>query len=573
VNFCRSRRALASGIAVAATAFAFAAVALAPQTKALAQTAPGMKPLAVVSFSSYDDLKNDLNFIGSLGEQPQLATQFEQMLMMFTQNKGLAGLDKTRPSGVVIQSDGINFAGAICLPVTSLSELLEVLKPFGVQSQPGPNGTLQITGMGQNLFAKEEGGWAFLSMMPQMLENLPSDPLQHISPLADEYNLGIRVHVQNVPEAYRQMAVSQLQAGMEAGLRPLPNESPEDFEKRKEMTTAQVEQLKSAINDMDELTVGLSIDSDKQRVLFDMVYTAVPDTQLAEQFAENSNPTTNFAGFVQPDAAMMMTFASKISESDVAQAEQVMATARAQANKAIDEEADLPDDEAREVVKSAVGDFMDAITATIRERVVDGGAIVTMSPTSATLVAGGFIGEPGKVESGLKKLAEHAEQQPDFPGVEWNVDNHSGVNFHSMNIPVPDEEEPRRLFGETLEVAIGIGPNSVYFAAGRDAIVAAKRVIDLSTANPNKPVPPMEMSVAVGQILDTVASFDKPGIEAVEMIAEGIRNEAPGRDHVRVVVQPIPQGARTRIELEEGVLRAIGMGVMAARMQAMAGQR
>ena len=46
-----------------------------------------------------------------------------------------------------------------------------------------------------------------------------------------------------------------------------------------------------------------------------------------------------------------------------------------------------------------------------------------------------------------------------------------------------------------------------------------------------------------------------------------LANEANGRDHVRIVKQPIPNGARTRIEVEEGVLRSIGMAVMQAQEQ------
>ena len=59
-----------------------------------------MKPLAVVVFSSYDELMKDVDFLGSLGGQPQASQMIDQMLQMFTQNKGLAGLDKSKPIGV-----------------------------------------------------------------------------------------------------------------------------------------------------------------------------------------------------------------------------------------------------------------------------------------------------------------------------------------------------------------------------------------------------------------------------------------------------------------------------------------
>ena len=37
-----------------------------------------------------------------------------------------------------------------------------------------------------------------------------------------------------------------------------------------------------------------------------------------------------------------------------------------------------------------------------------------------------------------------------------------------------------------------------------------------------------------------------------------LRNEAQGRDHIRMVGHLVPNGLRYRFEAEEGVLRAIG---------------
>jgi hypothetical protein len=160
-----------------------------------------------------------------------------------------------------------------------------------------------------------------------------------------------------------------------------------------------------------------------------------------------------------------------------------------------------------------------------------------------------------------------------MPEVKWASARHKDVTFHTMQAPVPeDEEEARQLFGETLDLAVGIGQKAVYFAAGRDSLDAVKKVIDDSAANPNKPTAPMEMSVSLGQIMNAAKGFadedDKP---QVEMIASMLENEANGRDHVRIVSQPIENGIRTRVEAEEGVLRAIGMAAMQAQMQGAGG--
>jgi len=58
-----------------------------------ALAAENAKPLAVVSFSGYDEWMGDLEYVGKISDNPNLAVGREAMLKLFTQNKGLDGLD------------------------------------------------------------------------------------------------------------------------------------------------------------------------------------------------------------------------------------------------------------------------------------------------------------------------------------------------------------------------------------------------------------------------------------------------------------------------------------------------
>lgn len=559
---------------IAAQSFLVAmATTLALVTSAKAHAQGEMKPIAVVTLNSINNILEDVNFIGSLAGQPRMADQVRPFVGM------IQGLDNDQPIGLVIQSDGMSPSGALCVPCTDLKMMLGGMAMFGVTQEDGPNGTIQIGAQGQTVFAKEKDGWAYISMMPQMLENVPADPGALFGALTSEYDLGIRVHVQNIPEAFKQMALSQLEAGMESGMQKLDNETDEQYEARKQMTKVQVDQLKQAAQDLDELTFGLAIDGEQQRTFIDIVYKAVAGSKLAEQIAVNADPRTDFAGFFQPDAAMMMSFASKVSESDVAQMEQMFGAVMKQVETAIDSEADDATDEEKELIKSAVNDFMLALKATMQAGKMDGGAVVNVSPSSLSLVAGGFVADPAKVEDGIKKLTQLAkEKESEFPGVNWNSSSHKDVQFHTLNIPIPagddDEEKARQLFGDTVDVAIGIGKETAYFALGRDCVEAIKGIMDVSAASPQKSVPPMEMTFALSQIMEAAVGLmddDENDKAQVEMMANMLANEAKGRDHVRIAVTMIPNGARTRIEAEEGVLRTIGMAAMAAQMEKMQG--
>ena len=57
--------------------------------------AAGLKPLVTVSFAGYDELRADIEFVGKLGNNPQLAQGLEGMLKDMTQGQGLTGLHRS----------------------------------------------------------------------------------------------------------------------------------------------------------------------------------------------------------------------------------------------------------------------------------------------------------------------------------------------------------------------------------------------------------------------------------------------------------------------------------------------
>jgi hypothetical protein len=243
----------------------------------------------------------------------------------------------------------------------------------------------------------------------------------------------------------------------------------------------------------------------------------------------------------------------------MAQFENMMRAQRAQLNHEIDKH--VGDVEGREALKAAAADVFDAFQATLKEGVIDGGATLKLNPTSLTFVAGAHVKEPSKIESALKKLEAVAQKSPEFPGIKWNAANHAGVNFHTTSLPTPtDEEAAKQLLGEQIDIAVGIGADSVFVAVGRDNIAEVSKAIDESNASKGKAVPPFELAVSVGQILEVVAGFedDPRHKQIIQAAAEAIKNQAQDRDHVRLVGKTITNGLQYRMEAEEGVLRAIG---------------
>ncbi len=539
-------------------------LALAPSAMAQAPAEPA-KPIAVVGLTSYDELMQDADYLGGLLGQPGASQMAEMMLQQMTMGKGLAGLDKSRPLGVIVQASGMAPSFGICLPVSDQAALLGVAGGFGAQTQDMGNGVTQVTMMGQDGYAKNTGTWTLLSMAPDALESLPADPGTVLGPLTTEYDLAFQVNVQNLPEAWRQMATDMMSNAAKAGVTQLPDESAEDFAARQAQLDTAMKAQQQQFLEMDQFTVGLAIASEMQKVLLDFGYTAVPGTALAEQMAANSQATTNFAGFAQPDAAASMSFAAKVTGATMQQISDGMRQVREQTNANIDKESTGATAEA---LKAAAADFIDAFEATAKAGSMDGGAVLLANAGSLTFVAGGLVTEPAKIESGLKKLTEAAAGDADvkLPPVQWSAATHGDVTFHVMQVPVPDEKA-KTLFGDTCDVVVGLGPQSAYVAFGRNAQDELKKVIDASASAPGKAIPPMEATVSLGKMLtmaQSIADDDKKPM--LGMVAGMLTSDSSGKDHLHMIAEGVPSGMRMRLEVEEGVLKAAGTAAMMGAM-------
>jgi hypothetical protein len=544
------------------------ALLLLPVGKAVAQPAADAgdsKPVAVISLSGYTEVFSDLDFLGKQSERPDLASGLEGMLQLFTQGKGLQGLDKKRPWGAVIEVRNENeFVPLVFVPVSNLKQLLGSLAGVVGEAEEGTGGTYSLQAGPQRIYLKEQTGWAFVGQSADSLKTLPKNPLALLGGLEKSFDIGVRLHVRNIPEIYRDMALDQLKAGIESGLDTSQAGEGTDLEMRKQLVEAQLAQMDRMFNETDQLTFGASVDQKTKSAYFDMTITAVPDSKMAQQFAQIKDTTTAYGGFLLPNAAMTLASATKVDPQSAKESAAQLSAMRASIIKEIDKAENLPEN-ARKPIGEAVGELFDAVQATIESGQMDAAGSVVLGDKQVTLLLASYSAEPQKVESALKKLVEVAqENEPDFPEVKST--RHAGVSLHTVNIPVKDEE-PREVFGDTVEVVVGIGNKSVYLAAGNDAQSRIRQAIDASAGSSGKKqIAPAEIRVSLAPIFQFAATVDKNN-KKVPAMAEELAKSG-GKDHVTVIVSPIPNGASYRLTAEEGVLRLLGSETRAANAAA-----
>jgi hypothetical protein len=521
------------------------------------------KPILTISLSGYKEIKSDLDFIGKLSGNPDMSKSLEGALALFTQGQGLAGLDESRPWGALIGFDGIQPQVLAFLPVSDMKKLLGALSGV-IGEAKEVDGVTQIQAGPMPLFLKEVEGWAFISQSPEGLAKPPKDPTKLLGGLEKQYDVAVRLGVQNIPEAFRQLAIDQIKLGVEGGLQQQPNETDQQYEMRSKLTEKQMDALATMINELNEVTLGFSIDQQAHKMFFDFSMTAVAGSKTAKQFASSASKPSKMAGFVLPGAVASLHINSN-SEPGTEDLDQVVAmfkTLRAQVENQIDKEGGLGDEQVKGVVKGVVAEVMDVIEATVKKGRMNGGAVV-VGEGPFTAVAGGFVADGSKLEDAVKKLVDLAKNEPGFPEVKFNAETYKDVRFSTVAIPIPDAGHETEVLGKALgnpvQAVAAFGKESVFVAAGPKAIETIKQVIDASAsgaeaASGSDALPPVQFTVSLGPIMKFAAQQDT-GNPMLSALAEGLKG---GKDHVSFTVKQISNGMAVRLEAEEGVLTVIG---------------
>jgi len=520
-----------------------------------ASWAQNFKPVAVVSIASIKETLADIGYItkaAGMEDAGKSAAFFASALT--------TGIDKEKPMGLYVVPKAGDFHAVAFIPLepNGLSTILKVHKEQVGEPQDAGNGILEI-GKGRTAFVREQGPWAFVAESKEHLADLPADPGALLGTLPKSYNFAAKLMVQNIPDDLRKMALSEIKLGMERFLSsPAAQRGNIDREQAQNLTKIYTANLDKLINESDELFVGLGIDPTAKHAVLDVGFSAKDGTSLARQMALQTEAKTNFAGFLLPEAAITMNAAGKVSKEDIEQIGPVMKSVREQYAKQLDDAPNIPADK-RDAIKGLLNQFIDVVEKTIAGGRTDGGLAVVLLPKSVSFIAGGLVADGAAIEKILKSAVDLGQGHRDFPQVQLNAGMLGDLKLHKLTAPIPDEEA-KQVLGDKLEIIFAVAPKRFFVAGGKDAEGLLKKVVDASAAAPEKSVPPMQMTIAVLPILKFYRSVDDN-----PMVAGLIASlEQTGNDRVTILSEAGARSSTTRVEVQEGVIRAAGEGAKAA---------
>ncbi len=514
------------------------------------QAVPEQKPVLMVSFASVDSLVGDASHLAKLVGFDENSMR---MILPF-----LNGIDKTRPFGAVLNLEGIVPAPLMFIPVEDFKDAVATVELFLGKPEDAGDGIWEIGGPnGQTLYVKEQGGWAFVALSTDVLQVVPENPVTILEGLEQKYDIAIRGNIQNIAPGIRQLAIAKLKESVQSPLELIEDEDERD--QQRQISENSIGQLETVFKELESFTMGFNIDQDNQQVSFDVGITAVEGTNMAQNMAAMEEATSEFSGFLLPEAAANFQVVSLIAEADKKQFISMLDSYRKRALSELDDDTSLPDKDTRDGVKEVVNILFDVVLSTIQSGRLDVGGALLLGQESFTLTAGGFVADGLQLDAGVRKLIEMAKDQTEVQEVKFDVETYEGVRFHAFQMPVPDEEA-RAVLGDHLEVIVGFGEKSGYIAAGIGSLDLIKKVIESSSAQSQEKVLPFQGQISLGSIANFAASVsDNPGAA----LFASTFDDAEGND--RIIIQNIPElrGSISRIIVDESIIKAIGVTLLA----------
>jgi hypothetical protein len=542
---------------LALAALMLVALCSAPLTTAKAQT---LKPVAVVSVASIKENLADIAYVTRTAGMPDYGDTAKFFAGALT-----AGIDKERPIGMYVVPQGGEFHGIAFIPLepNGLQTILKVHKEQLGEPKDAGNGILEI-GNTKTVFVKEQGGWAFVAEGKEYLTGLPQDPMALLGNLPKKFNVAGKLMVQNIPDELRRMAIDEMKLGMERFLdSPAARQGNVDRDQARLLTKAYLDKIEKLINESDELSLGIGVDETAKRALLEIGFSAKDATSLAKTMALQADAKTNFAGFALPEASVTFSMVSKASPEDIQQVGPTLKAARDQWAKQIDDSPDIPGDK-REAIKAALSQVVDILQKSIETGTLDGGGALVLLPKSVSFVGGGSVASGADVEKLLKTIADLGKDIPNFPQLKLNSGSLGDMKLSRLTAPIPEaQNDARELLGDNLEIIVAIGPKSVIVAGGKEADALLKKVVDQSAQERNKTVSPLELKISLLPILKFYKSVDDNPI--VNQLLGTL--ERSGNDRVMLTNEAAPRSSTTRLEIQEGVIKAIGEGIKGALAQ------
>jgi hypothetical protein len=524
-----------------------------------------LKPILVVCISSYQSLLGDLQYIGRELKDDLYIERLNKVADRILQASGvkidkIEGLDTGKPLGITIVTDGVEIIPMTILPASGdVETLLTSVKPLIGEAKKQDDTDLYAFGQGMaSGYIKVANGWAYFAQLPEQLRNLP-DPNTLFGDLAGKYDLGMEIHVQNLPEVFRSLAVDQLRISLESVIQKKSDETEAVFAFRREMGKLQSQLIERGLGEAEHVILGMTIDSEAGQGATELLLKPLTGSQTAAHLDQLHDLKTRYGklaeGGIGPDLSLAMNMTGPLDETLLDEYASVVNAYRDYTLELIDNSSEVRSDEERQILKELASGIADVLRTTIEAGQLDLAARMVEKPKRGLVVAV-HVKDGAELSKLVNRISELAQGDPVFTSVKLSAEEHAGTPIHRFTLkPNPDSREGKlaRFFGGALQLNVAIQEDNLFLALGDQGAELIKQGLESGESL----VPPMQAHVRLNPLLRLMAQLANQ--DALNTFVSLMSLQLGGDDMADVAVQVTSDGQlRVETKAQKGSIKLMG---------------
>ncbi|MCE9606051.1 MAG: hypothetical protein K8U03_14235 [Planctomycetia bacterium] len=496
-----------------------------------------------------DRLQRDLSFLGENVDGGKSIGGVKDAIMELS-----AGIDAARPAGLVVYADdSLNIVAFV--PLKDEEKLFAALRSrFGWEFRRGDDGIYR--GGNVNVAARVSGSWLFVTGATHAarLSKVPEDPMRLFEGLDPTVTAQAGMMLDQLPAELRKTFDSLIlescapaQSGAAAGssstewIGPLTKQLLSD--------TRRWEFELQCLRPVEQFHVTSRLVPVKASKLESWIEAAAQRPSMFEHLA-SENAAAAIISSLALDAATIEPLLRAWDEQ--------AAKARAAAPSPESPQAEL------RALGVLVAQTLEAVTTTLRKGELDGGVVLERQGQGhLNVLAGGTLYGSRAIQEKALEVAQMLQPQEGFRALNWAVSQNGDVSLNQLQLPMKDENA-RRIFGESLYVVIGFGPDRLYSSLGdEEAIGKLSLAVDRSREDRPSRGEPLRVTLRMAPFTALLNDFSDKKSASDGQIRSMAEQIAPYKknDTLAFTVRAGEGALESRLRIDMGVLRMLASSI------------
>ncbi|QDT45015.1 hypothetical protein Pan241w_51320 [Gimesia alba] len=534
------------------------------------------KPIVIVNFASVERILQDIDLVFELAERPEIAEIASASLANVNdlegidQNKNL-GIEVFLKTGLLPQPVLVSY-----LPVSKIRSFVETLEALipgdeeRVKKDTKRDDIYTIEGRRGESIIRLQDAYAHMLLRggesDETLDLISSrdfgDPAQSFQTLTNDYDLSVKLDFSAIPELMRTTFLGFFRTAIETQLQQRDNETDAAYELRRMSGKQNLEGIEYMLNEAQELVLGARVDQEEKQGNIDILIKARPNSDLARDIKNVPGKASYFSVITsRANLPAAVSMSMNVARRDRKTYLNYLTYAEKQLTEKL-----LTEDE-RLQKNHSVQQFFAPIKSVVDKGHLDLFAQLVATPSKKFALIGGMKVSPSaNLPAALLDLVNRVEQRAgNGVKIYTNAETVQGIALHQLQPTMKTaDDKQNRFLGGVPSLYVGADSQVIWFAMGTEIAVGAlnEAIEQINNASPEarkeqRTAPfQAEFHMRPWLSLFSEAEIDQSG--TMKILDGAFQKE---NDLILITTQPLETGIRTRIQVDEGYLKLLGISI------------